>query len=201
MSLSFPRNKEPDSKDDAAPGASNAWRRSLERAQQLELTIVRRMTQFARRRVLWHSTIVVNALGNGWIYVPLALLVLASGSPQRLTVLWVALVATAVGHVIHHVLKRGVARLRPFEKDPSLSSLSKVLDKYSFPSGHCMTLTTAFVPIVQAIPTALPIAIAALTLLGCCRIVAAHHYLSDVLAGVALGIGVALPLSLWLLPG
>lgn len=180
----------------AVPG----WRRLMEQAARLDLHIVRKLTGCTRYRLLRSAVIAINILGNGWIYLPLIVIIPLSGIPFPLQVMQAALVATGMGHLFHFLLKRHIARLRPFEKDPSLDSLIGVLDKYSFPSGHCMTMTTVLVPLVLVAPAMMPFASAILVLLASCRMIAAHHYPSDVLAGICLGAGVAIPVSAWLLP-
>lgn len=158
------------------------------------------LTGCTRYRLLRSIVIAINVLGNGWIYLPLIVVIPLLGIPFPLRVVLAALLATLVGHLFHYVLKRRIARLRPFEKDPSLSSLIRTLDKYSFPSGHCMTMTTVLIPLALAVPALTPFACAILAVLASCRMIAAHHYPSDVLAGIFLGACIATPVSVWLLP-
>ncbi|QPI47685.1 phosphatase PAP2 family protein [Massilia antarctica] len=134
------------------------------------------------------------------MYLPLAAAIFFAQIRHPVAVLQAALLSTLIGHLFYRALKQRVARMRPFDRDPALQSLSKVLDKYSFPSGHCMTLTTALVPIAHAAPATVPLAVGALALLALCRLIAAHHYPSDVLAGIGLGAAIALPVSAWLMP-
>ncbi|MDM5175755.1 phosphatase PAP2 family protein [Massilia sp. DJPM01] len=179
---------------------TSRWRCTLLRAGRLELIIVQRIVPLARYRIVRFTTNIINLLGNGWVYAPLAGAIFLAQIRHPVAVLQAALLSTLIAHLFYRVLKQRVARLRPFERDPALRSLTKVLDKYSFPSGHCMTLTTALVPIAHAAPATLPLAAGALALLALCRLIAAHHYPSDVLAGIGLGAAIALPVSAWLVP-
>ncbi|TFV92004.1 phosphatase PAP2 family protein [Oxalobacteraceae bacterium OM1] len=175
-----------------------AWRTWLARADVLEMQAVRHSAGLTRRRWIRSLALAVNLLGNGWIYLPLAALLLhALARPWQ--VIGVAGLAVAICHALYAPIKRGCARLRPFEKNPELTGLARVMDRYSFPSGHCMTLTAVLVPVVHALPAMWPFAAAAVGLLAWCRLAAAHHYPSDVAAGIVFGMAVSLPCTSWLL--
>jgi undecaprenyl-diphosphatase len=176
------------------------WRDALDRADAAEMPIVRSMVALTRFRTLRALTVAVNLLGNGWAYLAIAAGLFLWGSPKAWAVTATALAATAGSHAIYALVKRQVARLRPFERDPSLPPLANVLDRYSFPSGHCMTLTAVLVPIVQGAPSSWPYALFALALLAWCRVAAAHHYPSDVAAGICLGLAIATPLTRFMVP-
>lgn len=200
MSLPFRRPKQSQTSETIVLEPASRWRCTLVRAGRLELIIVQRIAPVARYRIVRFTTNIINLLGNGWVYAPLAAAIFFSQIRNPVAVLQAALLSTLIGHLFYRTLKQRVARLRPFDRDPTLQSLTKVLDKYSFPSGHCMTLTTALVPIAHAAPATMPIAAGALALLAVCRLIAAHHYPSDVLAGIGLGAAIAMPVSAWLMP-
>jgi undecaprenyl-diphosphatase len=180
--------------------AGEGWRSFVAQVDQAELNVVRRLAATTRMPLLRALTLAVNLLGNGWLYPPLALAVLLSGAPHAPAALLCAALAAACAHALYALLKRRIARLRPFEKDRGLQPLARALDRYSFPSGHCMTLTAALIPLLRIMPALWPFAAAGLALLGWCRLASAHHYPSDVLAGIGIGAAVALPLSRWLQP-
>ena len=54
-----------------------------------------------------------------------------------------------------------------------------------------MTLVCVAVPIVHSAPWLWPYALCHLVLLSVCRLAAAHHYPSDVLSGICIGLGVS----------
>ena len=180
--------------------SGHRWSHALARADRLELRSVHYLAAMTRFRVVRSVTLFVNLLGNGWIYPPVLLAILLSNLSNGWTVIGIAFLSTAVAHALYGVIKRWIARPRPCEKDPRLSPLTRALDRYSFPSGHCMTLTAVLVPLVRSVPDLWPAAIAALCILAWCRLAAAHHYPSDTLAGIALGAAVAAPFAVWLIP-
>ena len=173
---------------------------TLDRADAFELPSVRYLAAMTRSRPIRSVTLFVNLLGNGWIYPPILLGILLSNLTDAWIIMGIAFLATAVAHALYALIKRWIARPRPYEKDANLCPLAHALDRYSFPSGHCMTLTAVLVPLVRSIPELWPAAIAALCILAWCRLAAAHHYPSDTLAGIGLGAAVATPFAVWLMP-
>jgi len=164
-----------------------------DRLDNLELPIVRRFVALARWRWVRSGVGVVNVLANGWIYLPIAAAtaLLAPGSAWLM--IGQAVLATLLAHIVHILLKHGLKRPRPFDRVPALAARTRVLGRYAFPSGHCMTLTCIVVPIVHHAPWLWPLAALGVALLAVCRIIAGHHYPTDVLAGILIGLGVAWP--------
>jgi undecaprenyl-diphosphatase len=81
------------------------------------------------------------------------------------------------------------------DRDGALESLLKPLDRYSCPSGHCMTVAALSLPIGFVMPGFAPALVALLVLIGWARLAAAHHYPSDLVLGTLMGYGVAWPVS------
>ncbi len=101
----------------------------------------------------------------------------------------------ALMHILYPLMKMRFKRLRPFKVDPRLPSLLPTLDEHSFPSGHAMTLTGVLAPLVLLWPG---MGVSAVVMTGCMawsRIATGHHYPSDVLAGICLGLCLGCPLS------
>ena len=148
------------------------------------------------RPLLWRRfAISFSWLGNGLIYPALAAsLVLVDGARAVHTII-AAAINLGLLHCLYPAIKRRWARARPYRADPRLTPLLKVLDEHSFPSGHAMTLTAALVPTVLVFPEALPPSLTLWGAMAWARLASAHHYLTDVLAGTALGLLVAYPLS------
>lgn len=178
----------------------SGWRSVFEYLDAIEMGMVRRSCRWTHFKPIRRATIAVNLLGNGWLYPMIGVALALSGLAHAWKIVMAALLATGVAHAIYAVAKRVIGRKRPFERDPALQPLARVLDRYSFPSGHCMTLTAVLTPIVHAAPVLWPAAIAALAILSWCRLAAAHHFPSDVLAGIGLGAAVAVPLARALVP-
>jgi undecaprenyl-diphosphatase len=174
--------------------------KSLRYVDALELEIVRNCAVAANYRVPRTATRVLNHLGNGWIYIPIAAALLEFEHARAPRIIGAACLAAALAHAIHAVLKRSFCRRRPFVRLPTLVPLTRSLDRYSFPSGHCMTMTSVLVPVVFATPAVWPAAAVSLCMLAGARLISSHHYVSDVIFGSMLGAVVALPFANWLIP-
>jgi undecaprenyl-diphosphatase len=159
-----------------------------------ELGAVRRCAALGQRRFIGPCTRIINMLGDGWIYLPIGIVLSLSGTSGRKAA-ETAVAALIVGHLVHASLKRCFVRLRPFERDRSLAPIGNVIDRYAFPSGHCMSMVCVGLPIVHLVPILWAILLPNLLVISVCRLIAAHHYPSDVIAGLTLGTIVALSLG------
>lgn len=148
------------------------------------------------RPSLRHAAVAVSRLGNGSAYLFLTAILLVALDNALRPVL-VAGVSVLLAHLIYPWTKVACGRQRPCELRAELEPRLASLDRHSFPSGHSMTLTAALVPLVAAFPASWPLALLAWLLMAWSRIACGHHFPSDVLAGTALGVGVAAPLA-WL---
>jgi len=157
-----------------------------------EVAIVRRCVDHARRRRLTRLARAITRAGNGWVYPAASALILAASLDHALRCIAAAAISLAVAFTIYPSLKRLFARSRPYEHDVRLADAVPPLDRHSFPSGHAMTAAAFGMPIIVAAPPiAIPIVIAACALVSWSRLALGHHYLSDIVAGTALGATIA----------
>ncbi|MBG0798577.1 phosphatase PAP2 family protein [Methylocystis sp. L43] len=173
-------------------GVAATWGQRL---FDLDLAAVHLFSRTARSAIGRFLAVAISKLGNGWIYLILAPIVLIGLGWQGLHVAALAGLNAALLHMLYPIIKRRFGRRRPFHVDARLPSLLKTLDDHSFPSGHAMTLTGVLAPIVIAWPGTTLSAGLLLLSMAWSRIATAHHYPSDVAAGVALGAGLSYPLA------
>ena len=178
----------------AVAQAISPWH-SLARLSAIELAIVHGFALTARPPALRRLAIALSWLGNGWAYVVIAASSLSIAGLRALPAIAIGALNAGVLHCLYPSIKRRVARLRPYQRDPSLRPLLRALDEYSFPSGHAMTMTAALVPLVLMFPATMGIAVSVWLLLAWARLACAHHYPSDIIVGATLGASVAYPLS------
>jgi len=102
-----------------------------------------------------------------------------------------ALLANAASHAVVQVLKRVVARPRPCDPDGRALALVHLPDPFSFPSGHAAAATAVAATLTLREPTLgfalVPLAVA----VAASRVALRVHYVTDVVAGAALGLGAA----------
>src|SRR5690606_19495702 len=109
---------------------------------------------------------------------------------------WNGLVASAqmagtgaVALLLYRRLKRYTRRPRPFARERRIRALVAPLDEYSFPSGHTLhavafsTVACACYPLLAS--PLLPFT----ALIAASRVVLGVHYPGDVLAAIAIGLG------------
>lgn len=167
----------------------------LQRFIAADLAAVRFFSSWAEPRAIRYLAIGVSKLGNGWIYLILLPLIFLGLGRNAWPVVLLAALNAALLHMLYPIIKRRFRRKRPFHVDARLPSLLKTLDEHSFPSGHAMTITGVLAPIVLAWPAMTVSAIVIVVSMGWSRIATAHHYPTDVIAGVALALALSWPLS------
>lgn len=133
----------------------------------------------------------VSFTGDGYFYallaVSLPLLFPLAGSQFLIA----GLLCFLIELPLYWMLKRSFKRRRPFRVVKALAPLLKPSDEFSFPSGH----TTAAFMIACLISVFFPAASVAMyvwaSMVGMSRIMLRVHFISDVMAGMLLGTGIA----------
>lgn len=162
------------------------------RIDRLELAVCLALNRICRLGSVESVFSVVSRLGDGvfW-YITLMLLPLFYGRVG----LAAALHMTAVGLVawgVYRLLKLGLIRVRPFMNAPGFRSNTAPLDDHSFPSGHTLH-AVSFTLIGAHYVADLVWVLAPFTaLVAASRVVLGLHYPTDVLAGGAIGMVLAL---------
>lgn len=134
----------------------------------------------------------VSRLGDGvfW-YLLMAALLAVDGFDAMEPVLLMMLSGLGCT-LIYKALKAATSRPRPCQRLPAIRLTTLPLDLYSFPSGHtlhavCFTLVAGF-----HYPVLWPWLVPFTLLVAASRLILGLHYVSDVLAGAAIGGSVAL---------
>ena len=124
-------------------------------------------------------------LGGARVMIGIGLILIAAG--EQLLGL-AALFALTSSHLLVQLLKRVVARPRPCDANGRPLALIDLPDPFSFPSGHAAAAcaVTGTIAIVHPLlaPALLPIA----ALVAASRVTLRVHHVSDVIAGVLLGL-------------
>ena len=164
--------------------------RVFDRLDLLELPVVRRQVVWRSSPLVFWLATAANKLGDGWVYAALAILLLIVSGRTAWPSALLACESVAIAHLLYPLIKLYVARPRPTSRDQGLS-LVRPLDRYSFPSGHVMTATAAFLPIAAAYPLLGVALLGIWAMLAWARLILAHHYPSDLISGTALGAAAA----------
>ena len=125
--------------------------------------------------------------GDGWLWGLLALALLLVGGMEALPALAAAAAATMSGIAVFVWLKRKIRRRRPCAIHPHAWARLLPPDKFSFPSGHTITAFAVSLPIGLYYPPLMVLLLFCATSVAVSRILLGMHFLSDVVAGSALG--------------
>jgi len=125
--------------------------------------------------------------GDGWLWCALALVLLVFGGRQGREATLEATVAAGTGVAVFLWLKRLTRRRRPCAIVPHCWSTLLPPDQFSFPSGHTITAFSVAAPVIHHFPAAGPGVLFCALSVAASRVLLGMHFLSDVVAGAALG--------------
>ncbi|HVB34243.1 MAG TPA: phosphatase PAP2 family protein [Patescibacteria group bacterium] len=139
-------------------------------------------------RFLRAVVIAATRMGDGWLWAGMAAALLAFGGSFRYLALATGALAACVGILLFCVLKHTSRRKRPCEIMPHCWATIAPPDRYSFPSGHTIVAFSVVLSIGSFYPDWLLALLAAALLIAASRIILGMHFLSDVVAGAAIGL-------------
>jgi undecaprenyl-diphosphatase len=150
--------------------------------------LMRRVHRWRAPRWFRVLMIAITRGGDGWLWYALGLILLVYGGEHRYAAVGAGTSAAVMSIFLFSALKHTSRRKRPCEIEPHCWAKILPPDKYSFPSGHTITAFSIAVSVGMFYPELLLYLVAAALLIGCSRIILGMHFLSDVLAGTALGV-------------
>src|ERR1700691_2528802 len=131
--------------------------------------------------------IMMTRLGDGWLWYSIGLILLVFGGSQKFLAIGAATAAAAAGIFLFRTIKHTSRRKRPCEIEPHCWAAILPPDKYSFPSGHSITAFAVAMSVGLFYPHIEICLLVAALLIAASRIILGMHFLSDVLAGSAIG--------------
>lgn len=158
---------------------------------ELEIGWCVRINRYGRASAMRRLFAVVSRLGDGGYWFLLAAGCLAWRGQAAMPFILHAALTAASGVLLYRLLKSRFVRERPFIADQQILCGTPPLDRYSFPSGHTLHAVSFTILFTHFEPQLLLACVPFALLVAASRVVLGLHYPSDVLAGAALGAGLA----------
>jgi undecaprenyl-diphosphatase len=136
------------------------------------------------------AMVIATYFGDGYLWGLVGLFILIWGTPLDRKYVMIAFAITMINIALFRFLKFVFKRTRPLYTAPPYDLGYRLLDTYSFPSGHATTSFGIAYALAHFYPD-LHIQIAvysAASIIAISRIHMAEHYPSDVISGALLGI-------------
>ena len=129
----------------------------------------------------------VSRVGDGWIWFAIIVCLPIATGPVGTSASVRMVGVGIVDLIVYKIIKRWIARPRPYRTCPGIRACTRSLDEFSFPSGHTLhsaafsLILTVYFPMSALFVWPLTI------LIALSRIVLGLHYPSDVLVGALIG--------------
>ncbi len=125
--------------------------------------------------------------GDGWLWYALGAILLLFGGAERFMATGAAAFAAGLGIALFLRIKKATGRKRPCAFQPHCWAKLLPPDQFSFPSGHTITAFAVAVTLSLFYPELAPGLLFCAVSVAASRILLGMHFLSDVLAGAAIG--------------
>jgi undecaprenyl-diphosphatase len=150
-------------------------------------TLMRRLNRWHAPRWVRVWMVLATRAGDGWLWGALGLVILLFGDQDRFRAVATGTVAVSTGIGIFLALKKSAKRRRPCAFEPHCWATLLPPDQFSFPSGHTITAFAVAGTLGHFYPDlAAGLYFCALSV-AASRILLGMHFLSDVVAGAAIG--------------
>lgn len=130
--------------------------------------------------------------GDGWLWWAMGAFVAVFGGRDRFWAILAAGLSVGLGILLFRRLKRMIGRKRPCAMQPHCWATLLPPDQFSFPSGHTITAFAITLALSEFYPIMLPGLLFCAASVAASRILLGMHFLTDVLAGAAIGSGIGL---------
>jgi undecaprenyl-diphosphatase len=155
--------------------------------QRADHTVMRRVNGWRAPRWLRLWMVAATRGGDGWLWYGAGLAVALFGGPDRFHAILAAVMATGIGVAMFLALKRSFGRKRPCALQPHCWATLLPPDQFSFPSGHTITAFSVAIALGAYYPAMFPGLLFCAVSVAVSRILLGMHFLTDVLAGAAIG--------------
>jgi undecaprenyl-diphosphatase len=157
--------------------------------------LMQRLNRWPAPRWIRVWMMVATRGGDGWLWYAMGAMILLFGGEMRFRAAAAAGLAELIGVALFLRLKKSANRKRPCVYEQHCWATLLPPDQFSFPSGHTITAFAIAVSLIQFYPSLTAGLLFCAVSIALSRIVLGMHFLSDVLAGMLIGTGLALAVS------
>lgn len=161
------------------------------RLNAVDTALCVRINRINRDRVVQHFFGAISRLGDGTFWYALMALLLILEQEAALKPVLHMIAVGLIGLGLYKWLKQKTLRPRPCNLHTEITRTTAPLDEFSFPSGHTLHAVGFGWVAIAYFPWLAPVLLPFILLVALSRIVLGLHYPTDVLAGAALGYGLA----------
>ena len=149
--------------------------------------LMRRVNRWTPPRWLRLWMVAATRCGDGWLWYAMGLIIAITGGPERFRALLASVLAVSVGIALFIQLKRVCNRRRPCALEPHCWATLLPPDQFSFPSGHTITAFAMAISLIVFYPLMIAGLLFCAVSVALSRILLGMHFLTDVIAGAAIG--------------
>jgi len=151
--------------------------------------VMRRVHHWRAPRWLRVWMLSSTRLGDGWIWYSVGIALLLFGGDMRFVAFAASVTAEAAAVALFRLIKNTSKRKRPCQLETHCWSNVLPPDQFSFPSGHSMSAFAIAIPLCIFYPELqAPLLVLSLSI-AVSRVILGMHFVSDVVVGSLLGIG------------
>lgn len=163
----------------------------LARLNAVDTALCVHINRFNRDRAVQRFFGAASRLGDGIFWYGLMALLLIVEREAALKPVLHMIAVGLIGLWLYKWLKQKTLRARPCDLHAAITRTTAPLDEFSFPSGHTLHAVGFSLVAIAYFPWLAPVLLPFTVLVALSRIVLGLHYPTDVLAGAALGYGLA----------
>jgi undecaprenyl-diphosphatase len=150
-------------------------------------TLMRRLNRWPAPRWVRVWMVLATRAGDGWLWAAVGGFILLIGGEDRFRAVGAGAIAVATGVAIFLTLKKAANRRRPCAFEPHCWATLLPPDQFSFPSGHTITAFAVAISLSHFYPDLTAGLLFCAVSVAASRILLGMHFLSDVVAGAAIG--------------